>query len=243
MSFPCCTPSGINDGRFFCDFVLTSQECLDRDGTVGLENTPCFDEQFEPNGWRCNPEIIGSDITVDCCFPGENEIATFLSNCDTFGGFVITPDNPCIPPVPPPDCSLPVDDRPSLSGLRWTTDLQGTVAFGLDPEGGDRGFTTLTTDHLTRPQEPERGDEQPCVHLQSPLVVLDDGFAYVEACSKPDRTTDDSVRVSYGSIMAVEDSEGVLQEGYQYFIGAIHLPWWTEAILRSHQERCQGILK
>lgn len=237
MTVPCCRPIG-TAGQFDC-LPATSKEACESfhpDAKAGPEGFECA-----PDGcWDCNridPPLPGPEF--GCCFPGQVWLGDDIARrtCLRCGGtFTVQAD--CEETIPPPECRLPEPDRAAPSGKRWTLDLLGTVAFAL-PDVLSDGVARPTTDHLTRPIGPEMGEQEPCAHLQAIDVMLDDGYVYVEACSQPVATDPRSQRVSYAALMTA-DGVDRLQDGYQYDVGSIHLPYWTEAIVRSTQWRCQG---
>lgn len=240
MTVPCCRPIG-TAGLFDCIQASSKEGCeaFHQDARAGPEGVEC-----SPDGcWDCNrtPQP-GPDFSEDgfgCCYDGTVWLfdSRARRNCLECGG-VYARRFDCQEDIPPPECRLPEPDRAPPSGKRWTLDLLGTVAFGL-PDVLSDGIARPTTDHLTRPIGPELGEQEPCAHLQAIDVMLDDGYVYVEACSQPVATDPRSQRVSYAAVMTA-DGVDRLQDGYQYDVGSIHLPYWTEAIVRSTQWRCQG---
>jgi len=150
----------------------------------------------------------------------------------------VADQNECNPPFPPPECREAGEDQPHSSGTRWTTDLIGTAAFGMSDEPGQDGVVQPVTDHMVRNRPPAANEGDSCAHVEGRYVVLEDGLMYVECCSQPSGGPDSS-RYTFAGLMSAEGEER-LQEGCQYMMGGMHLPWWTEAILRSHQLRCGG---
>lgn len=245
MTIPCCYPNpnanwpGELPHR--CYEAQSEYQCIHESpfgaGTPGPEGTSCYDPNNSQNGcYSCDPR--GFEFTVGCCFPGDIWHQTWESNCSECGGFLASEDE-CHIPLPPPECREPEDDRPDPDGRRWTIDLIGTAAFGYGEDVGQDGLTKPVTANTIRARPARGTEDDSCAHTVGRYVILEDGCMYVEVCSKPTGNPD-SERVSYAGLMTAEGEER-LDEGCQYFMGGIHLPWWTEANLRSHQYRCGGI--
>lgn len=135
---------------------------------------------------------------------------------------------------------MPREDREAQSGLRWTIDLADEVAFGLADTTGDSGEAIPRTNHLSRAIGPGVQEAEPCALFDSRYVMLDNGEVCVEICSQP-ATDPASRRVYYAGLMTVE-GDGY-DNGAQYHVGPVHLPYWTEAIVRSHRYLCGGWLE
>lgn len=247
MTVPCCLPTVQGDPRRFeCIDVADADGCRNhisgRAGIPGPEGTRCFDPTEGQDGcFSCNKRDL-FEVEIGCCYGGtqfffESGIS-WASNCFECGGEPAQEPGDCFPTFPDPTCRHPAPDRPNPLGTKWTIDLLGTVAMALSPANADRGINHPLSANRTRPEPPENRFADPCVHLEGRDVMLDDGEVYVEMCSQPDGNNQ-SARYSYATLRNAEGTDR-LEDGCQYDIGSIHLPYWTEAIVRSHQNLCGG---
>lgn len=260
---PCCVGFGL------CQNVSPSQEsqCVSDGGTLGPTGTCCQNPLGQPfcehnTCWRC--DWGAEEMASPCCFADLNY--QWFGNipwqqCWACDGEIMNIDaveEECQPPVPEPECiDAPRADRPNPTiidfegtRLQWTIDTIGTVVFGRS--GTDdvlEGYQYPISAHLIRPKQADTPAES-CGHAGGRMTMLDDGYVYVETCSKPDRTSEDSFRRSYGLMrtflpekdtpLAQANRALGVQDGYQYSVACIRLPWWTEALYRSHMARCGG---
>lgn len=235
MSVPCCISNWPYPG-FRCENVPDEQHCMDvpGDSTPGLPGARCS----ETGGcWQCPT----AQVTVDCCFPGQVHLTGVdYDNCIRCGGRAIPADE-CIEVYPEPECHAPREDRNPASGLRWTIDLVDEVAFGLSDQTGDRGEVIARTNRLTRAIGPLAEEAEPCAQFESKFVMLDNGEVAVHACSQPVGFDPSSRRGYFAGLMTVQ-GEGY-DNGAQYMVGRVHLPYWTEAIVRSHRWLCGSWLE
>ncbi len=260
-SYPCCVPliAEWPDTPYTCYQIQNSAvgECLESDFCRRAANqvSPCRMGPLGrtcavPDGgcFECGP--FDTPVFSDCCYevvPGviyqliEN---THIGVCSACGGWIPDADRPCGIPPEEPQCELAGEDRPAPSGLRWTTDLLATVAYGLDEELDADGYGVPLTDHLCRPEPPQQTELEACVHAGGEYVMLEDGDVYVEACSAPHVGRGvQSHRISYCTLQTAEEGSDELEEGCQYHVGAIHTPWWTEALLRSKTWLCGPVVE
>lgn len=250
MTVPCCIPA-TGEHNWGCFDTTDAAQCIEFwSGTPGPEGMKCYYHSTGEGCFDCNEE---PDIGRGCCYPGDPnpvwwapyKIGAFPANCTRCGGDVVDSEDDCKPQLPPPECREPEDDRvflanpADLTGTRWTIDLIGVAAFGYGEDVGQDGLTKPVTANRLRQRPPVAGEPDSCEHAEGRYVILEDGLMYVETCSRPTGNPD-SERFSYAGLMTAEGEER-LDEGCQYFMGGVHLPWWTEANLRSHQYRCGGI--
>ena len=233
MSVPCCISNWPDEGQR-CLQAQSVADCVQIGfgGTPGLEGELCDDI---PGGcWQCRD--FGS--FVPCCFEGQRFMPSVLyQNCvGCANGYPTTRDE-CDPVFPEPECHAPREDRAPASGLRWTIDLVDEVAFGLADTTDDAGVAVPRTNRLTRAIAPISAEAEPCAQFDSRYVMLDNGEVCVEVCSQPAGDTA-SRRVYHAGLMTVE-GDGY-DNGAQYHVGPVHLPYWTEAIVRSHRYLCGG---
>lgn len=266
---PCCTAWGA------CRNLSQDEtwRCLtDWNGTLGPVGTCCqnpeegydFDCHLrvapEHVCWRCDWAL--GEMASPCCFADLDHrwvANTPWEQCWACGGEIMDQDaleEECTPPAPEPECiDAPRADRPNPTiiddegtRLQWTLDTIGTVVFGRSATDDVlRGYQYPISTHLIRPKQADTPAES-CGHAGGRMTMLDDGYVYVETCSKPDRTSEDSFRRSYGLMRTFlpETNTPVaqhnrllgMQDGYQYSVACIRLPWWTEATYRSHMARC-----
>lgn len=234
MSVPCCISNYPNPG-FRCEQALDAATCIQVGfgGTPGLEGTTCADAG---GCWQC-PDI---GAFIPCCFPGQIFRPSVLhENCIACGGYP-APRGECDTIFPEPECHAPRADRAAQSGLKWTIDLADEVAFGISDETSDSGEATPRTNRLSRAIGPSAQEAEPCAQFDSRYVMLDNGEVAVEVCSQP--TPDPASRRVYFAGMMTVEGDGY-DDGAQYFVGPVHLPYWTEAIVRSHRYLCGGWLR
>lgn len=157
-----------------------------------------------------------------------------FENCEGCGGFPASRDE-CDVVFPEPECHEPREDRKPSSGLGWTIDLVDEVAFGISDAPGDAGEAIPRTNRLSRAIGPVGQEAESCAQYDSRYVMLDNGEVAVEVCSQP--TSDPASRRVYFAGMMTPTGEGY-DDGAQYHVGRVHLPYWTEAIVRSHRWLC-----
>ncbi len=231
-----------------CNDSTTGPDCSDVGGN------PC---------WVCEYDVGGFDYG-SCCFH-DLDFQWFESikggQCTSCGGEPHVLEGDCQPGPREQECIYAGEDREAYPGApRWTLDTIGTVVFGLakvteTPESGwpphwteegwpadwPEGYHYGLTTHLARPREPET-PENACGHAVGRFTMLDDGYVYMETCSLPDVNNLDSHRRSYGELRTFDESDEQqgIKAGYQYWVTCIRTPWWTEALYRSHQQRCRA---
>ena len=235
---------------------------------LGCFHNPC---------WKCAYDIDDPmGMSGSCCFAdvgpqwfGNIKFEQCIS-CNEWGiiGVIGEPDvgeDECQAPEPIPECiDAPREDRPNPAiiddqgtHLQWTLDTIGTVVFARSAARGNvprgledprlQGYQYPISAHLIRPMQADTPAES-CGHAGGRMTMLDDGYVYVETCSKPDRTDEDSFRRSYGVMRTFLPEEDTalarqnralgMEDGYQYSVTCIRLPWWAEALYRSRTARC-----
>lgn len=258
---PCCQAFGL------CRNVSPSQEadCIRNGGELGAIGTCCqvTDTQpfcYENTCWRCDFVPTPTRPLMSCCFENLNYHWMELihtGQCDLCGGQIGVEEVDCQAPVPEPECiDEPREDRPNPDirdddGIQrqWTLDTVGTVVFGMSPwEDTQQGYQYPVSTHLIRSQQAETPGDSCRFHAAGRKVMLDDGYVYTETLSKPDRTSMDSCRRSYGvkrtflpdkdDPLAQRNRALGMQDGYQYSVTRIRLPWWTDVMYRSYMARC-----
>lgn len=247
MSFPCCFEGFLGIG---CADVPSRQTCLDWSGfiSVGPEGTMCHRNDGSGGCWSCTP--AGFEVVNQYCFALPNGTQGFFetwpSNCDRcniFGTTCIKVDDPldCDPPPPPPGgCRMAASDRMASDERQWTADLLGTVGLGLDEVIHEDGYAHTLSSELVRARAESTSGADPCRHVSGEWVVLSDGYVYGEVCSQPQWNKAESRRRSYATVRTVQDTPS-MDSGYQYAVTAVHLPWWTEILYRSHKVFCEEI--
>lgn len=258
---PCCT---VEQDCFNVPLNSQQEEICERDGgALGPPGTCCFnpDEASPPcydnRCWICDWPV---GFQGSCCFPNYFWLGSIPpEQCGMCGGEVgeeNTGEAECGPDIPEPECiDAPREDRlnPAIhddegTHLQWTLDTIGTVVFGLSgTEDVLPGYQYQVSTHLIRPKQSDTPLDS-CGHASGRMTMLDDGYVYLETCSKPDRTSEDSFRRSYGLLRTFlpEDNSPLaeknrllgLEDGYQYDVACIRLPSWTEATYRSQTARC-----
>ena len=270
IHYPCCTGWGTCRNLAYGDEWRCTQEW---NGVLGPLGTCCQNPDFGYNldcslrvpeehvCWRC--DWVADIDPVSCCFAelGHDWFAVLpVAQCGACGGLTGIEEGDCEAPVPEPECidapredrTIPtmVDSEGTEHHLRWTLDTIGTVVFGMSAvDDVQRGYQFPASVNLIRPKQADTPVES-CGHAGGRLAMLDDGYVYVETCSKPDRTSEDSFRRSYGLMRTFLPEEDTplaqanraigMQDGYQYDVACIRLPWWAEATYRSHTARCGG---
>lgn len=238
-TYPCCFVISNNPFVWDCVTILATESnvawCRSQYfGELGPYGLECRDDS-QGGCYVCHPP----DISGSCCFNEslwvENE---FLSNCINCGGVPGVTAADCRPEPPEPTCRERQPSIPHPSGMAWSVDLFGNMAYGIGVSafGSARQAAPIS---VTPMRTHDRADSEiPCQQTQTDIVVADDGYAYVMACS----TT--HVHVKHTSLAALGVSLGSdeLDDGYSYWMGAIHLPWWTETVMGSHKLRC-GIFR
>lgn len=235
MAVPCCYDMTTHYRR--CVMADSAARCLElheaHNPSYGPEGATC--EEDLGGCWSCVPRDSGDLIVAGCCFPGEQWIETYPSNCRLCDGYPATPEQ-CVEVVEP-ECVEAEPDRPHASGTRWTADLIGPAILGEDERtltGRVDALTALPT--RARATAPI---DQACTQYDAPYVMLADGRVYVEMCSQPDNLDQASQRVSFGGVWTAT-GDIPLTEGRQYDLACVHLPWWTEALYRSQTVLCLG---
>ncbi len=253
MTVPCCV---LGDDRYDCFQADSAAICLGLPGGPHIPGPEGYSCAEVGGCWKCEFNVqgqvacTGGDVEVSCCLEDPlgggtfQEFSLCQSTCAACGGFPVTPERPCGEPPPSPvGCRQAGDDRLPAGGKRWTLDLVGTVAIGMDPEPDESvegtSYVQGLSATLTRSVDtPNSSPEDPCGHVRGESVMLDDGYVYTELCSQPLHGDPRSRRRTYA---VLRTAEGVtdLQDGYQYTVGAVRLPYWTEAMLRTAEWRCQ----
>lgn len=256
MTMPCCVVFDYSIGQV-CGYTNTAEECRNFPGALepgkpGPEGAGCLDPcTIEPCCWSCFPTFPEPGTEFDCCYPNEQYRFTWPSNCDRCGGQLGVTEEECAPPPEPAGCrTASQQEILPQGGKRWTLDLNGTVAIGMDAEPDnsvpDTSYVQGLSATLTRAVDtPNSSPEDPCGHIRGDSVLLDDGYVYTELCSQPIHNEAISRRRTYA---VLRTAEGVppsgpgseLIEGYQYAVGAVRLPYWTEFMYRSSEWRCRS---
>lgn len=246
MSIPCCVPPVSGGDPWTCFDAGDVAQCRLFGGDDARSGPEGFKCESTGGCWRCEPDEPDESMGA-CCLPepilGEQD--AFPSVCLACGGRPVEDPSECDeepPPPPPVSCRRAGEDRLPEGGKRWTLDLVGTVAIGMDPEPDESvegtSYAQGLSATLTRSVDtPNSSPEDPCGHVRGDNVMLDDGYVYTELCSQPLHGDPKSRRRTYA---VLRTAEGVadLQDGYQYAVGAVRLPYWTEFMYRSSEWRC-----
>lgn len=260
----CCS------GERYCRNVpIDDTQCEAEGGKLGPPGTCCRNPHSQPfcyhNAcWLCEWEVDPMGFAGSCCFAALNyhwEANIKWEQCWAcndwgVGGQTEVFEEDCQAPEPEPECiDAPREDRPNPAIhddegtlLQWTLDTISTVVFARSAtEDVLSGYQYPVSVHLIRPKQADTPAES-CGHASGRKTMLDDGYVYVETCSQPDRTSEDSFRRSYGLMRTFLPEEDTplaqanralgMQDGYQYSVACIRLPWWTEATYRSYMARC-----